>query len=106
MDAFRATRQPEAESPYLKYYWSGGIELVLMMCEYVHHTNDETFARSDLLPVAEAVMEFFDLHYPRDAGGKIRFEPRNHWRRGTKRLIRCRRSPAWNSRFHDCSNYH
>jgi hypothetical protein len=27
------------------------------------------------MPIADAVTEFFDLHFPRDAAGKIRFEP-------------------------------
>ncbi len=36
---FEQRARPEAESPYLKYYWSGGIELVLMMCEYYSATH-------------------------------------------------------------------
>jgi hypothetical protein len=72
---FEQRERPEAECPYLTYYWSGGIELVLMMLLFYEYTGDESFARETLLPVADAVTEFFDLHYPRDANGKIRFEP-------------------------------
>src|SRR5262249_26657430 len=72
---FEQRSSPEAGSPYLKYYWTGGIELTLMLCEYFLYTRDEAFARSTLIPVASAVMEFFDRHYPRDANGKIHFEP-------------------------------
>ncbi|HSV14662.1 MAG TPA: DUF5703 domain-containing protein, partial [Tepidisphaeraceae bacterium] len=72
---FEQRESPEAGSPYLKYYWTGGVELSLMLCEYFAYTNDRAFAQAALVPVASAVLEFFDLHYPRDADGRIRFEP-------------------------------
>jgi hypothetical protein len=72
---FEERERPEAGSPYLKYYWSGGIELALLMLEYFEYTGDENFAREMLVPIADAVTEFFDLHYRRDEKGKIRFEP-------------------------------
>lgn len=72
---FEQRARPEAECAYLTYYWSGGIELTLMMLEYCEYTGDDSFARDFLRPVADAVVEFFDLHYPRDVDGKIRFEP-------------------------------
>lgn len=73
--SFEKRHRPEAECAYLTYYWSGGIELVLMMCEYFSYTNDAAFAQSHLFPIADAVIDFFDLRYPRDPSGKIRFEP-------------------------------
>jgi len=81
---FEERSSPEAETPYLKYYWTGAVELVLLMCEYVSYTGDAAFAKNSLLPVAYAVMEFFDLHYPRDEHGKIQFAPAQaletwHW---------------------------
>jgi len=72
---FEQRKNPEAGSPYLKYYWTGGLELTLLLCEYCAYTADPQFARDRLIPIAEAVIEFFDLHYPRDPDGKIRFEP-------------------------------
>jgi alpha-L-fucosidase 2 len=72
---FEDRSSPEAESPYLRYYWSGGIELVLMMCEYVRYTADTEFAQRALLPTAEAVLSFYQHHYPRDAEGRLRFAP-------------------------------
>jgi hypothetical protein len=72
---FEQRSSPEAESPYLRYYWSGGIELVLIMCQYVRYTGDTVFGRGTMLPMAEAVLEFFDQHYGRGEDGKIRFAP-------------------------------
>jgi hypothetical protein len=81
---FEQRARPEAECEYLTYYWSGGLELVVIMQEYFAYTGDQEFARATLLPIADAVIEFFDLHYPRDENGKIRFEPAQsletwHW---------------------------
>jgi len=57
------------------YYWAGGIELSLILWNYWIYTLDESFAREFLLPIADAVTEFFDLHYPRDERGRMRIEP-------------------------------
>jgi len=72
---FEKRTRPEAECPYVTYYWSGGIELTLILLNDWSHTGDDAFAREVLLPIAGAVTEFYDLHYPRDANGKLRFEP-------------------------------
>jgi hypothetical protein len=72
---FEQRQRPEAESPYLKYYWTGGLELILLMREFYACTGDNEFARTRLIPMADAILEFFDLHYPRDAQNKFRFEP-------------------------------
>jgi alpha-L-fucosidase 2 len=72
---FEQRDHPEAESPYLKYYWTGALELTLLMVEYFTYTADRDFARSRLIPFATAIIEFFDRHYARDPNGRIRFEP-------------------------------
>jgi alpha-L-fucosidase 2 len=72
---FEQRKQPEAECSYVTYYWTCGIELSLVLWNYFVYTGDEAFAREFLLPIADAVTEFFDVHYPRDAAGKICFEP-------------------------------
>ena len=75
---------PLAECAYVTYYWSGGIELCLVLYEYWRYTGDEAIAREFLLPIADAVTEFYEKHYPRDLDGRIRFEPAQsletwHW---------------------------
>lgn len=67
--------EPVAECPYVRYYWSGGIELTLILWTIWHHRQDERFAGEMLLPMADAITTFYDEHYPRDGQGKIRFEP-------------------------------
>jgi hypothetical protein len=72
---FEERARPEAECSYVTYYWTCGLELTLVLLTYLAQTGDETFAREFLLPIADAVTEFCDVHYPRDAQGKLRIEP-------------------------------
>ncbi|MCX6921833.1 MAG: DUF5703 domain-containing protein [Verrucomicrobia bacterium] len=63
------------DNRYIRYYWQGGLELVMMMLDYYEFTRDEKFARTTLLPIAVEATTFFDEHWPRDSRGKIRFDP-------------------------------
>ncbi len=60
---------------YIRYYWTGGLELSALMLDHYAFTQDERFLNETLLPLAAPLVEFFDLHWPRDAAGKVRFEP-------------------------------
>lgn len=67
---------PDLSNSYIRRHWNNGLELTALMLEYFHHTQDETFVRDTLLPVAEPLVAFFGLYWPkRDAEGKIVFEP-------------------------------
>ncbi len=63
------------ENTYIRYYWSGGLELTAMMLERYAFTGDDAFAKTTLLPLAEAILTFYDRHYPRTEDGIIRFDP-------------------------------
>jgi hypothetical protein len=62
-------------NPYIMRYWQGGLELAMMMLDTFDHTQDKAFAAKQLVPLADAVVTFYDKHYPREAGGQLRFEP-------------------------------
>lgn len=62
-------------NPYIRYYWDSGIELSMMMLDSYRHTRDESFAKTTLLPIADAVVTFYDRHYQRNAEGKVHFAP-------------------------------
>jgi hypothetical protein len=64
-----------APNPYVTYYWSGSIEFSTILLDYFDYTQDRQFAADTLLPLASAIVRFYDRHYPRDARGKIRFQP-------------------------------
>lgn len=66
---------PLCECPYLTYYWQNNIENLRMMLDYAEYTGDTDFTRNTLMPHADEVTKFYDLHYKRDENGKIRFDP-------------------------------
>ena len=68
-------REGTTENRYIRYYWTGGLELSLMMLEAFSFTGQSSFARDTLVPFATEILRFFDRHWLRDVGGKIRFEP-------------------------------
>ena len=63
------------QSLYIRWYWQGGLELSTMMLDYYAYTHDESFAKQTLLPIADAVVTFYDQHWNRDDQGEIRFDP-------------------------------
>jgi alpha-L-fucosidase 2 len=65
----------EVTNGYVRWYWSGGLELTAMMLDQYDCTQDRHFASETLLPLADAITIFYDEHWKRDANGKIRFEP-------------------------------
>ncbi len=60
---------------YIRYYWDSGNELSMMMLDYYHYTQDAEFVKTTLLPIADAVVTFYDQHYKRNAEGEIHFTP-------------------------------
>jgi hypothetical protein len=63
------------QNTYIRYYWQGGLELIAMMLDNFAVTRDAGFLQSTLLPLADAILQFYDRHYPRDGNGKVLFQP-------------------------------
>jgi hypothetical protein len=63
-----------ATSTYIRHYWSGGLELSTMMLEQYAVTQNKKFLTDTLLPIADAVVRFYDQHWKRDERGKILFD--------------------------------
>lgn len=66
---------PYGTNPYTRYYFDSGNELCMMMLDYHAHTQDQDFVTTTLLPIADEVIKFYDLHYPRTAQGKLLVSP-------------------------------
>ncbi len=49
-------------------HWQGGLETAYFMADYYDHTQDDTFAGNQLVPLAGQVVRFFDLHWPHKDG--------------------------------------
>lgn len=71
-----AQRQDKLQqSGWHKWEWVGGLELVWMMLDYYEHTRDEAFLRDKAIPVASAIISFFDHFYQTGPDGKLIMSP-------------------------------
>jgi alpha-L-fucosidase 2 len=60
---------------WVRGHITGGIETVSMMLTQYDNTQDATFAKNTIIPVADAVTTYFNLHWPRTPDGKIHMDP-------------------------------
>lgn len=67
----------EIPNPFIRYLWSGGIELTAMMLDFYQHTLDKDFLNTTVLPFAREITTFYDKRYPRDDRGKLVIAPGN-----------------------------
>jgi len=63
------------ENDWVRWLWQGGIELTSIMLDYYEATEDQSFLRETLMPIADGVATFYDRHWKRDEHGKIRMDP-------------------------------
>ncbi len=63
-----------ATSTYIRHYWSCGLELSTMMLEQYAVTKNKKFLTDTLLPLADAIVQFYDRHWKRDEQDKIYFD--------------------------------
>ena len=63
------------DNTYIRWHWEGQIELIALMLDAYAHSQDATFAKDVLVPLADPILTFFDKHYERNASQKIVFKP-------------------------------
>jgi hypothetical protein len=61
--------------PWWCYAWNQGPELLALMLDRHDYAPDERFVRARLVPMAEAVLAWFEHRFPRDAQGRLRLTP-------------------------------
>jgi hypothetical protein len=66
-----------SKGAYTDHYFTPILELTAMMLDYFDYTQDKSFAKETLLPIATAGLTFFDQHWKRDANGKLLLDPDN-----------------------------
>lgn len=59
---------------YIRLHNSSGLEVLYHGLLFYRYTGDAAFLEETLLPIAEAVIDYYDLHYPRK-GGKLFISP-------------------------------
>ncbi len=63
------------QCPWWQYAWQQGLELVHLMLDYDAYTGDEAFRRDELLPMARAVLRYYDTRFSRDERGRLVIQP-------------------------------
>ena len=63
------------ESRWHKWEWDSGLELTFMLLDYYDYTLDEKVLKDRVLPLADAVLAFFDEHHETDPNGKLVMYP-------------------------------
>jgi len=63
------------QSIWQRYHIQGSLEVISQMLDYYDNTGDTDFARTAIVPFADAIVTYYFEHYPRDADGKIRIMP-------------------------------
>jgi hypothetical protein len=66
---------PELQSEWMRYHIQGGLEVLSQMLDRYDYAQDAEFARSTLLPMAEALVTYYDQHWKRGPDGKILMQP-------------------------------
>jgi hypothetical protein len=65
----------EVLSPWWQYAWQQGLELTALMLDYYEHTEDRKFLATELIPMVNAVLRYYDTRFQRDAAGKLVISP-------------------------------
>jgi hypothetical protein len=65
-----------SDNRYIRYHYQGALEVLCDMLDMYGYTNDESFARQNIIPFATQVIRFFDRHWPR-INHTLRFIPAN-----------------------------
>lgn len=60
---------------YIRREYTASLELMTMMLDYYHYTNDESFLQNTLLPMSDSYLTFWDQHYKTDQHGTLFFYP-------------------------------
>lgn len=64
-----------SRNEYIRFHWSGGLELLAMMLDRQDFDPDPRFLRETVLPHAEAILQFYSDHYPRQPDGRLLLVP-------------------------------
>ncbi len=65
----------ELDSPWMRYHIQGALEVIAQMLDRYDYMLDTEFARQSLLPMANAVVTYYDEHWQRGPDGKILMSP-------------------------------
>jgi len=65
----------QLQSGWMRYHIQGALEVVAQMLDQYDYSQDKEFARQSLIPLADAILTYYDQHWQRGADGKIYMSP-------------------------------
>jgi hypothetical protein len=66
---------PELASEWMRYHVQSGLEVLAQMLDSYDYTEDNAFAQNSLVPMADAIISYYDQHWKRGPDGKILMAP-------------------------------
>ena len=63
------------QSKWQRYHIQGALEVALEMLDYYENTEDTSFARTAIVPFANAIVTYYYFHYPHLSSGTIQIAP-------------------------------
>jgi hypothetical protein len=63
------------QSSWQRYHIQGTLEVIAEMLDYYQYSGDSGFMKTSIVPFADAIVTYYDLHWPRDKNGKIQMSP-------------------------------
>ena len=61
-----STSVPIPQNPYIRYHREGGLELALLMLDWLAHTNNATYFRDALMPQIALYVQYYAEHFADD----------------------------------------
>lgn len=65
----------EIQSHWQRYHVQGSLEMIAQMLDVYDYNQNAGFVRDSVVPFADAIVTFYDKHWPRDNKGKILMSP-------------------------------
>ena len=72
---FSERKDPLQTSMWHKWEWVCGPELVFMMMDHCQYSGDDKYLTEKVIPIAEALMSFFENYYKTGDDGKLVMHP-------------------------------
>jgi alpha-L-fucosidase 2 len=65
----------QLQSAWMRYHIQGTLEVIAQMLDEYDVVRDPEFARTRIVPFADAILTYYDLHWPHTPDGKLRLTP-------------------------------
>jgi alpha-L-fucosidase 2 len=65
----------QVQSAWMRFHIQGSLEVIAQMLDEYDVSRDAEFARTKIVPFSDAIVTYYDLHWPHASDGKLRLAP-------------------------------